>query len=219
MTDILICSGGQTGADRGALRSALRYGWRIDGWCPKGRRAEDGVIPPEFTLRETESDDYRERTRFNVRDSEATLILTYEKLNALTGGTKLTLGVVTEMRKRSMVLSLERDADAMLNRRAGRFIRGWIEHHRIYALNVAGPRESKAPGIEQHTMLVVGIAVQPRDRCICGRIFPATVWQDEGFARGGVPLRCSTCKHATSADDFNAPPSDALEAIRVACGT
>ncbi len=71
-----IVSGGQTGVDRAALDTALELGIPCGGWCPKGRRAEDGPISAGYPLAETESGKYIKRTRLNVRDSEGTLILT-----------------------------------------------------------------------------------------------------------------------------------------------
>lgn len=58
-----VISGGQTGADRGGLDAAIDLGLPHGGFCPKGRRAEDGVIPGRYQLEETESADYTERTR------------------------------------------------------------------------------------------------------------------------------------------------------------
>jgi hypothetical protein len=48
-----IVSGGQTGADRAALDFAIEHGIPHGGWCPKGRKAEDGPIDPRYLLRET----------------------------------------------------------------------------------------------------------------------------------------------------------------------
>src|SRR5947199_5509021 len=71
-----IVSGGQTGVDRAALDVALELGLPCGGWCPRGRRAEDGPIPAHYPLCETRSPIYPVRARWNVRDSDATLILT-----------------------------------------------------------------------------------------------------------------------------------------------
>src|SRR5438876_1977372 len=70
-----IISGGQTGVDRAALDVALELGIPCGGWCPQGRRAEDGVIPARYPLRETPWWGYPQRTEWNVRDSDGTLIL------------------------------------------------------------------------------------------------------------------------------------------------
>jgi hypothetical protein len=73
-----IVSGGQTGADRAALDVAIGLGIATGGWVPRGRRAEDGAVPGRYVgMDETESPDYAERTRLNVRDSDATLILAF----------------------------------------------------------------------------------------------------------------------------------------------
>src|SRR3954454_8651242 len=88
-----IVSGGQTGVDRAALDVALALGIPCGGWCPKGRKAEDGPIEDRYPLSETPSSDYRQRTLWNIRDSDATLILTWGEP---TGGTLLT---VKECRK------------------------------------------------------------------------------------------------------------------------
>src|SRR5210317_1948565 len=79
-----IVSGGQTGVDRGALDAALTLGRVCGGWCPEGRLADDGPIPARYPLQELPGGGYRARTRRNVRDSDATLIVTF---GAPTGGT------------------------------------------------------------------------------------------------------------------------------------
>jgi hypothetical protein len=74
---IKIISGGQTGADRGALDAAIARGVSHGGWCPKGRRAEDGVISERYRLIETASHAYEHRTVANIENSDATLIITF----------------------------------------------------------------------------------------------------------------------------------------------
>src|SRR6516225_6913367 len=76
MTIAKIISGGQTGVDRAALDVALELGIPCGGWCPKGRRAEDGPIPQRYPLQETGSKEYPVRTAKNVRQADGTLILT-----------------------------------------------------------------------------------------------------------------------------------------------
>ncbi|PSQ85488.1 MAG: molybdenum cofactor carrier, partial [Bacteroidetes bacterium QH_2_63_10] len=88
-----IISGGQTGVDRAALDAALAFNVPVGGWCPKGRRAEDGQIPDRYPLEETPSEAYEQRTAWNVRDSDGTLIITD---GSLEGGTALTM---TEARR------------------------------------------------------------------------------------------------------------------------
>ena len=79
--------GGQTGADRGALDAALARRFPCGGYCPSGRRAEDGSIPVGYPLEELPTRWYQNRTRRNVETSDGTLILSSEPL---TGGTRLT---------------------------------------------------------------------------------------------------------------------------------
>src|SRR4051794_26180413 len=91
MTDrpnITIISGGQTGADRAALDFAIAHGLSHRGWCPRQRRAEDGIIPAQYVLQETPSGHYSQRTEWNVRDSDATVVFSIKP--RLTGGTRLT---------------------------------------------------------------------------------------------------------------------------------
>ena len=87
-----IVSGGQTGVDRAALDVAIAIGIEHGGWCPAGRLAEDGVVPPQYDLRETDSNEYPVRTELNVADSDATLILYEGKLK---GGTLLTQKIMS----------------------------------------------------------------------------------------------------------------------------
>jgi Circularly permutated YpsA SLOG family len=86
---ITIVSGGQTGADRAALDWALARGIECGGWCPKGRKAEDGPIDPKYPLKETPSAAYIQRTEWNVRDSDATVVFSVNPF--LTGGSKSTV--------------------------------------------------------------------------------------------------------------------------------
>jgi len=132
-----IISGGQTGVDRAALDVALALGIPCGGWCPKGRRAEDGVIPAHYPLTETTSKDYRVRTRRNVRDSDGTLILSR---GPLSGGSALTRKLAKEMDKLFLVVDLAQRPRASE-------VRVWIASNNIHTLNVAGPRESNQSGI------------------------------------------------------------------------
>ncbi len=132
-----IVSGGQTGVDRAALDLALALGIPCGGWCPTGRLAEDGAIPPCYPLQETPSESYAQRTEWNVRDSDGTLILTQ---GPPTGGTAQTVAFATRHRKPCLVVDLNAPGDPDA-------VRAWLRRHHIRTLNVAGPRESKQPGI------------------------------------------------------------------------
>ncbi len=124
--------------DRAALDLALDLGIEVGGWCPKGRRAEDGIIPPHYPLKETPLRDYEQRTEWNVRDSEGTLILTTGKPE---GGTALTLEAAQRMEKPFYVVDL-------LAKRHLASLQYWVEYEKITVLNVAGPRESRVPGVK-----------------------------------------------------------------------
>lgn len=132
-----VISGGQTGVDRAALRAARSAGLDVGGWCPKGRRSDDGPISDEFPMQETPSAGYPTRTRWNIRDADATLVL-YE--GPLEGGTAHTLKLATALGRPAAAFDVaQRDAGAR--------IRDWIAQTCPRVLNVAGPREGKRPGI------------------------------------------------------------------------
>jgi hypothetical protein len=137
-----IISGGQTGVDRGALDAALDLGLEAGGWAPKGRRAEDGIIPDRYPVKETTSRDYEQRTEWNVRDSDATLVLTTGRPE---GGTLATIECAHRLEKPVFVV------DLLQPHNLGS-IDFWLDYWEIEVLNVAGPRESKVPGIRAMAM-------------------------------------------------------------------
>ena len=140
---VRLVSGGQTGVDRAALAFGRRTGIPIGGWCPAGGWAEDLVEPPGVLalfpeLRPTPSSDPAERTRWNVRDSEATLVIT--RAGAASPGTTLTVATAEELGRPCLV------ADASDSLR----VRDWLDGlATAVVVNVAGPRESEAPGIQR----------------------------------------------------------------------
>jgi hypothetical protein len=134
-----IISGGQTGVDRGALDAAMELGLEHGGWCPLGRIAEDGFIPTRYALRQTGLAQYSVRTQRNLLDADGTLILYRRELS---GGTELTRQLCRRHRRPYCLVDLERPYDLSA-------IRDWLAQERIAILNVAGPRESTAPGIAQ----------------------------------------------------------------------
>lgn len=135
-----IISGGQTGADRGALDAAIELGIEHGGHCPAGRRAEDGRIPERFRLIETASSDYAVRTEKNVLDADGTLLVTR---GTPTGGSALTAALARKHGRPLLHLDLDSAADPVAA------FREWLDARAIPCLNVAGPRESSCPGIAQ----------------------------------------------------------------------
>jgi hypothetical protein len=148
-----IVSGGQTGADRAALDVALAHGLAIGGWVPKGRVAEDGRIPERYVgLVETDSTDPAVRTARNVRDSDATLIVSH---GPLAGGSRLTLEEADRHRK--PVLHLDLDELSLVS--ASTRLATWLAQVRPVTLNVAGPRASEDPRIAADTAALLEIAL------------------------------------------------------------
>lgn len=144
-----VVSGGQTGADQGALDAALKAGHPCGGWCPRGRRSEDGRIPDKYPLTEHASESYQARTEANVADSDGTLVFT---VGEPTGGTRETVDLAVDLGRPCLLVDLEhRDAhDPGLHRE----IWAWARDHHVGVLNVAGPRASKNPEIRH---LVEGV--------------------------------------------------------------
>jgi hypothetical protein len=147
-----IVSGGQTGVDRAALDFARAHGLPHGGWCPHGRRAEDGEIASVYALRETPEPDYPQRTEWNVRDSDGTVIFTVAP--ELTGGSALTQALAVQHRK--PVLHLAQEVDG---RSAPARLRAFLRRHQIKVLNVAGPRLSTEPGARAFASRVLEAAL------------------------------------------------------------
>lgn len=145
-----IISGGQTGADRAALDVAIQLNIPHGGWCPRGRRAEDGPLDERYQLRETASRNYAVRTERNVVASDATLIVSALPLS---GGTKLTRDLAERHGKPLLVIDTA--APTLENAAA---IRQWITTQALSTVNVAGPRESTQHGIYDAVLKVLQIA-------------------------------------------------------------
>lgn len=136
-----IISGGQTGVDRGALDAAIELGIPHGGKCPRGRLAEDGRIPNQYELSETESRRYSVRTEMNVVESDGTLIFYYGELS---GGTNLTRRMAIKNGKPYFLFDFT--GPPALDE-----VTQWIVEQQIETLNCAGPRESSCPGISSLT--------------------------------------------------------------------
>jgi putative molybdenum carrier protein len=147
-----IVSGGQTGADRAALDWAIGSGIPHGGWCPKGRKAEDGALDPRYGLTETPSEDYSQRTEWNVRDSDGTAVFSVRR--ELRGGSLLTVELAGRYNRPVIHLCAE---DVRTNH--AQELRSFIEGFGISVLNVAGPRESDEPGVYRFVSRVLDQAL------------------------------------------------------------
>ncbi len=143
LKSLRIVSGGQTGVDRAALDFALENKLDCFGWCPKGRRAEDGIIPSFYPLKETKSSDTRERTLKNVEISDGVLVFL---LDTPDKGTVRTIDYAEMLNKPIYIVHLTMNRE---DQETG--ILNLLEGNRISILNIAGPRESKSPGIYNKT--------------------------------------------------------------------
>lgn len=146
-----VVSGGQAGVDRAALDVALEVGIPCGGWCPKGRKAEDGPIATRYPLKETPTDDYAQRTEWNARDSDGTLVITR---GLPTGGTAQTIEFASRLNKPCLVADLE-------NRINPTDMVEWAAAFGVSTLNVAGPRESKCPGIYDQAAAFLRTSLAP----------------------------------------------------------
>ena len=150
-----IISGGQTGVDWAALDWAIAHQFPHGGWCPLGRRAETGLIDPRFQLREAPSANYAVRTKWNVRDSDATVLFT---LGAeLRGGSLLTWNLAENLGKPRLHLS------AAIAEPHAAILRSFLSEYHVQDLNIAGPRESTEPGAGRFVTRVLDEALLDED--------------------------------------------------------
>jgi len=152
MPQFIIISGGQSGVDRAALDVAIQFGIPYGGWCPKGGWAEDmpatpGLLATYPYLRETPSADPAQRTEWNVRDSDACLILVDTSGVAVSGGTTLAERLAEQHERPLLVVDVGA-ADAAAKLCA--WLAPLLAAHAgdvPFRLAVGGPRESEATGI------------------------------------------------------------------------
>jgi hypothetical protein len=147
-----IVSGGQTGVDRACLSWAIRRGLQHGGWCPKGRLAEDGEIPLRYNLRETPSARLAQRTEWNVRDSDATVI--FSQSARLSGGSLKTWDACKKFHQPVLHLAAETFTVAESAIRLRQFVR----EHSVRKLNAAGPRKSEETGAGRFARAVLAAA-------------------------------------------------------------
>ncbi|MEZ5816628.1 MAG: putative molybdenum carrier protein [Hyphomicrobiaceae bacterium] len=156
-----IISGGQTGVDRAALDVAIERGLEWGGWCPQGGWAEDLVVPPGVlarypNLKETPLPNPLQRTEWNVRDSDAALIIVDARGIVASIGTQRANEWARKHGKPEFVASI--DDESAASRAAA-----WLQAQQArfgsdMTLSIGGPRESEAPGIYAPAKkLIVGI--------------------------------------------------------------
>lgn len=135
-----VISGGQTGADIGALRAAKDSGIETGGWIPRGFRTERGPKTDRgsvYGLVETDTTDYLSRTGFNVRDSDITLWFGFPKSPGGYATKK-----ACKFFKKEFICT---------NEMTPRSLAEFLVKKNVSIINVAGNRESTNPDIEEAT--------------------------------------------------------------------
>jgi putative molybdenum carrier protein len=155
---VKIISGGQTGADRAAWDAAIEANVEYGGWVPRGRMAEDGPIDDRYrNLHEASIVDPDLRTEWNVRDSDATLILSHGPLE---GGSESTRRLAAQYGRAWLWV----DLGAVPLSDAVEQVRQWLDRHGGAILNVAGPRHSEDPRIYAATRSLLKALLLPSKR-------------------------------------------------------
>ena len=129
-----------------ALDWPLSRGIECGGWCPKGRKAEDGRINRKYPLTEAPSANYVQRTEWNVRDTGGTVILSIE--HELTGGLRKTAEFAVKHNKPYLHLYPGQQD-------AAQALRDFVADNEIATLNMAGPRASKEPKVAEFVKVVL----------------------------------------------------------------
>lgn len=156
LRNIKIISGGQTGVDRAALDAALKLKVDCGGWCPAGRKAEDGIIPDHYPVTELAGSDYTKRTLQNVIDSNGTVIIYFDTLS---GGTEKTLLFCLQQKKPYLLI----DATELSPSRSAERIEKFVTENSISTLNIAGPRASGEPLAYAYTLKTMTLFLQNYD--------------------------------------------------------
>lgn len=163
--------------DRAALDAAIRLGIPHGGWIPKGRLTEDGPLPETYTLKETTSTAYAERTEKNVVDADGTLIISHGEL---CGGSAYTREMAAKHERPYLHVDLDRQSAF----HSAMTIRDWVAANRIMVLNVAGPRASKDPQIYRSAL---GLVESAYYLCLSTSYVPAKAVSPSGTDRASSP--------------------------------
>lgn len=159
MKIVRIVSGGQTGADRAGLDAAIAAGVEHRGFCPKGRRSEDGTIPEKYILKETVSSGYIQRTELNVSASSATIIFVMGEMGP---GSSLTYRFAQSIGRPCYCVDVQGRTDDEV----AKILLEWLATHYEptdpMVINVAGSRESSQPGIGDRVRGIMGLVLEAR---------------------------------------------------------
>jgi hypothetical protein len=147
-----IISGGQVGADQGALDVAIKYGIPHGGWIQKGRKTQGGVLPPKYQLKEMSTASFKDRIEQNVIDSHGSVIISH---GTLTGGADYCL----KMAQKHDRPCLHIDLNTISEFTAASRLNAWIKENDIEVLNVNGSRTSEDSNIYKNTMDIIEAAV------------------------------------------------------------
>lgn len=148
-----IVSGGQSGVDRAALDLALYHGIPCGGACPRGRWAEDGPIPARYPLVPVSSSNPVVRTLENVVSADASLVVVRGSVGR---GSRATLAFASRLGIPYFLVDLSCDPSWLAVQR-------WLSVHGVGVLNVAGSRESRAPGIYDAAIYFLAAVLVPLD--------------------------------------------------------
>ena len=143
-----IISGGQVGADQGALDVAIKYGIPHGGWIQKGCKTQSGILPSKYHLKEMSTASFKDRIEQNVIDSHGSVIITH---GALTGGSDYCL----KMAQKHGRPYLHIDLNTLSEFTAASRLNAWIKENDIEILNVNGSRASEDSSIYKDTMDII----------------------------------------------------------------
>jgi hypothetical protein len=147
-----VISGGQTGADQAAWRSASAFGIATGGWMPQGFLTEDGSRPEfaeQYGATELPTDGDLARTEQNVQESDGTLWFG----ETTTSGAQAAVGACQRSGKPCLPVYPGASFEPA-------HVATWIAKNGIGTLNVAGNRESEEPGIGDRVERFLGEVLQ-----------------------------------------------------------
>ncbi|MDH4206661.1 MAG: putative molybdenum carrier protein [Desulfobacteraceae bacterium] len=147
-----IISGGQIGADQGALDVAIKYGIPHGGWIQKGRKTQSGILPSKYHLKEMSTPSFKDRIEQNVIDSHGSVVISH---GTLTGGADYCL----KMAQKHGRPCLHIDLNTLSEFTAASRLNAWIKENDIEVLNVNGSRTSEDSNIYKDTMDIIEGAV------------------------------------------------------------